>query len=233
MMFYISDGYIEELIHEDLQHMDLTTLSMGIEEVPGQITALPKRGCLLAGVEEAARIFEKCGAKAEILIPSGTRAEGGESCLIVRGTAGRLHACYKLAQNVMEYSSGIATRTAAMLEAARAENPGIHVAVTRKHFPGAKALSLKAALAGGASLHRLGLSDSILAFDQHRVFTDDFTALIPRMAEAAFPKAVIAAAGGINADNAGEYAAAGVDILVTSWVYFGKPEDIKMKFSRI
>ena len=166
-----------------------------------------------------------------------------------------------------------------MLEAARAENPGIHVAVTRKHFPGAKALSLKAALAGGASLHRLGLSDSILAFDQHRVFTDDFTALIPRMAEAfpekkieaeadspeeamsylragadmvqcerfapealsafvkeaksAFPKAVIAAAGGINADNAGEYAAAGVDILVTSWVYFGKPEDIKMKFSRI
>ena len=279
MMFYISDGYIEELIHEDLQHMDLTTLSMGIEEVPGQITAFPKRGCLLAGVEEAARIFEKCGAKAEILIPSGTRAEGGESCLIVRGTAGRLHACYKLAQNVMEYSSGIATRTAAMLEAARAENPGVHVAVTRKHFPGAKALSLKAALAGGASLHRLGLSDSILAFDQHRVFTDDFTALIPRMAEAfpekkieaeadspeeamsylragadmvqcerfapealsafvkeaksAFPKAVIAAAGGINAANAGEYAATGVDILVTSWVYFGKPEDIKMKFSRI
>lgn len=74
MMFYISDGYIEELIHEDLQHMDLTTFSMGIEEVPGQITAFPKRGCLLAGVEEAARIFEKCGAEAEILIPSGTRA---------------------------------------------------------------------------------------------------------------------------------------------------------------
>ena len=26
--------------------------------------------------------------------------------------------------------------------------------------------------------------------------------------------------------------AAGVDVLVTSWVYFGKPEDIKMKFSQ-
>ena len=47
------------------------------------------------------------------------------------------------------------------------------------------------------------------------------------------PKAVIAAAGGINAANAAEYAATGVDVLVTSWVYFGKPEDIKMKFSRI
>ena len=51
-------------------------------------------------------------------------------------------------------------------------------------------------------------------------------------AKAEFPRAVIAAAGGINAANAAEYAATGVDVLVTSWVYFGKPEDIKMKFSR-
>ena len=250
-MFYISDGYIDGLIGEDLQLMDLTTMSMGIEEAPGLVECFPKRECVLAGVEEAARIF---------------------------GTAGRLHACYKLAQNVMEYSSGIATRTAEMSAAARAVNPAVHVAVTRKHFPGAKALSLKAALAGGASLHRLGLSDSILAFDQHRIFADDFIALIPKMAaafpekkieaeaespeeamgylragidmvqcerfapaelaafvkeaKAEFPRAVIAAAGGINAANAAEYAATGVDVLVTSWVYFGKPEDIKMKFSR-
>jgi molybdenum transport protein len=41
----------------------------------------------------------------------------------------------------------------------------------------------------------------------------------------------ISAAGGIDADNAADYAATGVDVLVTSWVYFGKPEDIKMRFS--
>ncbi|MDO5116755.1 MAG: ModD protein [Synergistaceae bacterium] len=277
-MFYISDRYVEELIHEDLQHMDLTTMAMGIEELPGRVECFPKRECTLAGVEEAARIFEKCGAKTEIFLKSGRRAAAGEICLAASGTAGQLHGCYKLAQNVMEYSSGIATRTAAMLAAARAVNPKIHVAVTRKHFPGGKALSLKAALAGGASLHRLGLSDSILVFDQHRIFTEDFAALVPRMAAAfpekkieaeadcpeeamrwlragvemiqcerfsleelaAFvkeakplnPRAVIAAAGGVNAENAAEFAAAGVDILVTSWVYFGKPEDIKMKFSR-
>ena len=265
-MFYISDGYIDGLIGEDLQLMDLTTMSMGIEETPGLVECFPKRECVLAGVEEAARIFERCGARAEVLKPSGTRAEARGICLRARGTAGRLHACYKLAQNVMEYSSGIATRTAEMSAAARAVNPAVHVAVTRKHFP------------GGASLHRLGLSESILAFDQHRIFADDFIALIPKMAaafpekkieaeaespeeamgylragidmvqcerfapaelaafvkeaKAEFPRAVIAAAGGINAANAAEYAATGVDVLVTSWVYFGKPEDIKMKFSR-
>lgn len=42
----------------------------------------------------------------------------------------------------------------------------------------------------------------------------------------------ISAAGGINASNAAEFAATGVDFLVTSWVYFGKPEDIKIVMSR-
>ena len=36
-MFYISDRYLEELIQEDLQHMDLTVMAMGIEEAPGVV----------------------------------------------------------------------------------------------------------------------------------------------------------------------------------------------------
>ena len=39
---------------------------------------------------------------------------------------------------------------------------------------------------------------------------------------------VILAAGGINGDNAAQYAATGVDVLVTTWPYFGKPADIKV-----
>ena len=278
-MFYISDSFIEGLIQEDLQLMDITALSMDIERVPGEIECFPKRDCVIAGVEEAARIFEKTGSEAEISIPSGAHAQGGEVCLRARGTAGALHGCYKLAQNIIEYSSGIATRTASMLINAKTANPSVHVSVTRKHFPGTKALSLKAALAGGASLHRLGLSDSILAFEQHRIFTEDFIKMIPLMAEKfpekkiaveaespsealdyvragahviqcerfgfdeldcfvkdarlINPSVTIAAAGGINAANAAEYASTGVDILVTSWVYFGKPEDIKMRMRRI
>jgi len=280
IMFYIPDHYIETLINEDLQLMDVTTLSMGIEDLPGRLACYPKRECVIAGVEEAARIFTKIGAEAEIMIPSGRRVEEGKICLAVVGTAGMLHAGWKVAQNVMEYASGIATRTAEMVRNARAVKPDIKIAVTRKHFPGAKALSLKAALAGGASIHRLGLSDSILAFEQHRVFAgtdDDFLSLIPAMARefpekkiavetdspeeglsfvragahvvqcerftfkelAEFvsaakqlnPSLEISAAGGINASNAAEYAATGVDFLVTSWIYFGKPEDVKVRMT--
>lgn len=278
-MFDISDNYLDVLMDEDLPLMDLTTMSMGIASVPAIMECFPKRTCVLSAVEEAARFFEKRGCEVEILFPSGTLAEGEQIFMRVKGTAGAFHSCYKKAQIMLEYCSGIATRTSDMLKNARTTNPSIHVSVTRKHFPGGKALSLKAALTGGASVHRLGLSDSILSFDEHRVFADDFLALIPIMAER-FPEkkigieadsvkdalnyvkagahivqcekfkfdelkcfvkearsisksVIISAAGGINASNAAEYAATGVDLLVTSWVYFGKPEDIKMRMSRI
>lgn len=44
------------------------------------------------------------------------------------------------------------------------------------------------------------------------------------------PAIAVAAAGGMNATNAAEYARTGVDILVTSWPYFGRPQDIKVRF---
>ena len=40
------------------------------------------------------------------------------------------------------------------------------------------------------------------------------------------PNILISAAGGINETNAAEYAATGIDIIVLSSVYFGKPADI-------
>lgn len=279
-MFFIPDSYLERLIEEDLHIMDLTTLAAGIEPVTARVAGFPKRDCVVAGVEEAARIFELVGAKTEIFHSSGDSVPAGDVCLRVEGAAGRLHAVYKLAQNLMEYSSGIATRCNRIVRNARQVAPGIEVSVTRKHFPGVKRIALKAALAGGASIHRLGLSDSILVFEEHREFMgglDGFLTRVPEMrqrfpekkiaAEAETPeialafaragvdtiqcerfspdalkqcvKAIretdprirVAAAGGVNNESAAIYAGTGVDILVTSWVYFGKPEDIKLQFS--
>ncbi len=46
-------------------------------------------------------------------------------------------------------------------------------------------------------------------------------------------KICIIAAGGVNGNNADEYAKAGADVLVTSWMYFGPPADIKAEINRI
>jgi molybdenum transport protein len=47
------------------------------------------------------------------------------------------------------------------------------------------------------------------------------------------PRPLIAAAGGINAENAALYAAAGADILVTSAPYWGKPADVSVKIEAL
>ena len=39
---------------------------------------------------------------------------------------------------------------------------------------------------------------------------------------------LVLAAGGINAGNAEDMAAAGPDVLVTSWIYSGRPQDIRV-----
>ena len=47
------------------------------------------------------------------------------------------------------------------------------------------------------------------------------------------PNLVILAAGGINEGNAADYARAGIDAIVTSAVYFGKPADICTRIEKI
>jgi molybdenum transport protein len=41
-------------------------------------------------------------------------------------------------------------------------------------------------------------------------------------------RAKLIAAGGVNAENAGAYAAAGIDAISTTWIYFGKPADMSV-----
>jgi len=56
----------------------------------------------------------------------------------------------------------------------------------------------------------------------------DLQTLVPVLRRAA-PSVKISAAGGINEANVAEYAATGVDIIVLSSVYFGKPADIGVR----
>lgn len=54
---------------------------------------------------------------------------------------------------------------------------------------------------------------------------EELSALVGALRSAA-PRVVIAAAGGINLENVKAYAESGVDLLVTSAMYWGKPADI-------
>lgn len=188
--------WIDSLLFDDRPHEDLTTEGLGIGAVRGRVAAALKAPGVAAGVGIAAALFRRAGAEVEVLREDGDRVGAGEALLVAEGPAAALHAVYKTAQCVMEYAGGIAARTRLMVDAAQAVRPAVQVAGTRKHWPGGKRIALAGLSAGGGIVHRLGLSDSILVFDQHRVFCDDFPAAFARLrARSPERKTAVEAAG--------------------------------------
>ena len=108
----------------------------------------------------------------------------------------------------MEWSAGIASTAAAIV----AEAAGVPVACTRKGVPGTRALSAKAILAGGARMHRLGLSETLLVFEEHRLFVDETPAqTIFRLQRAEPEKKIVVEVA--DAAEAMLWARAGADVL--------------------
>jgi len=274
-MLYISDETIDRWIKEDVPYIDLTTLILGIGGLKGKIRFTAREFTVLSGVEEVLRIFTKLGITQIRSLPSGSVVNKGDIFMEAEGLASRLHMAWKVSMNILEYSSGIATRTKNMVDKAQLINPNIAVLATRKSFPGTKELSMKAIIAGGAFPHRLGLSETILIFKQHMTFLgdiNDLTQLMKQMKANTCEKKIIVevetiddarlliesgvdglqfdkipandltiivdqirrlnpnitllGAGGINGGNIEEYARTGIDAVVTTSMYFGKPSDI-------
>ena len=194
-MTLFPQDFADAILFDDCPHEDLTTVGLGIGSVPGRITAAFKTPGIVAGAEIAAAVLSRAGASVCL------RARDGDM----------LQAGYKMAQCVMEYASGIASRTRAMVDAARAVNPKIQVAGTRKHWPGGKRIALAGLLAGGGIVHRFGLSDSILVFDQHRVFCGDFEAAFKTL-QARSPERKVAVEAG-SPQEAMHFVRLGADII--------------------
>ncbi|MBD2667216.1 nicotinate-nucleotide pyrophosphorylase [Richelia sinica FACHB-800] len=282
MRVFLSDQAIAQLVQEDVPFLDLTTYGLGIGQESGVIEFSTRHPMTVCATEEAKKVFEYCGAKVEYLVESGTHIPAQQLIFKATGLAEALHIGWRVGLNLMEYASGIASRTKALVDAAKTVNPQIAVVTTRKCFPGTRMISMKSILAGGASPHRLGLSETVLIFKQHLIFIDTIAGIIERInqlrqrfpeqkicievetvedawmvAQAGvdliqfdkiptseltalvqqlkqqYPTLKLAAAGGINLENVKNYASTGVDILVTSCTYFGKPADIGAKMTRI
>jgi len=167
MHFRTSYSDIEAMLQEDVPYFDLTSRIMNLESIDAEILFTPKSDLTVCGTEEAEHIFSRLGAETALLKKSGERAVSGQTVLRAYGNAEQLHMEWKVAQNILEHFSGIATRTRAMVDGANRGKTGTEVCGTRKHLPGIKHLSLKALCAGGGYPHRLGISDSVLIFSNH------------------------------------------------------------------
>ena len=164
----LSDPELWEYIREDIPYFDLTTHLLDAPVQKGVLRIMNRDDVIAACTEEAARIGELLGCEVGSFLPSRTPVKVGSVLLELRGTHEALHSAWRLCQILLEYACGMATRADAMLRKIRAVNPHCEVLVTRKSFPFAKHFAVRALLCGGVMPHRLGLSESVLVFDQHR-----------------------------------------------------------------
>ncbi|MBI5132763.1 MAG: ModD protein [Rhodopseudomonas palustris] len=203
---------LERLLDDDVPHGDLTTEALGIGGEAGVMDFFARDPMVLALAEDAAAILRLCGCEVEQLASSGERLAAGAPILRAHGAASGLLRGWKVAQTLIEIWSGVATATREIVEAARAVSPGIAIACTRKNTPGTKRFAVAAVKAGGAVMHRLGLSETILVFGEHRAFLDEpLAATVARLRSAAPEKKLITEVAAI--DTALAAAEAGFDVL--------------------
>lgn len=159
---------LERLLDDDAPYGDLTTEALGLSDVAGVMQFTARESMVLALAEDAAALIASTGCSIELFAVSGTRLAKGAMILEARGPAAGLLRGWKVAQTLIEIWSGVATEARGMVDAARAIAPDIAVACTRKNVPGVKRFAVAAVKAGGAVMHRLGLSETVLVFPEHR-----------------------------------------------------------------
>jgi nicotinate-nucleotide pyrophosphorylase (carboxylating) len=123
---------------------------------------------VVAGVDAALLAFTSIDPAVAVAVErhDGSRVERGEAVLRVEGPARSILSAERVALNLVCRISGIATATAALVEAVRPHGHA-RIVCTRKTTPGLRSLEKHAVRAGGGANHRFGLDDAVLIKDNH------------------------------------------------------------------
>jgi len=160
------DGLARAALAEDRGPGDLTSASCVPAAARARGELLAKAAGRLAGLAVFARVFELCDprCRVELLKADGDAVAAGDVVARLAGPARALLEGERTALNFLQHLSGVATRTARLVErcAGRAR-----VLDTRKTTPGLRALEKYAVLCGGGENHRMGLYDEVMIKDNH------------------------------------------------------------------
>jgi len=175
-------------LEEDLRYgPDVTTVATVAEDAVATASMVCREPGVIAGVDVALLVFDEVlGAGGyEVLdrVADGTRLQPGESLLTVRAPTRGLLTAERTMLNLVCHLSGIATATAAWVEAVAGTKAKVRD--TRKTLPGLRLLQKYAVRVGGGVNHRLGLGDAALIKDNHVVAAGSVVEALRAVREAA------------------------------------------------
>lgn len=158
---------IGAFLQEDLGRGDITTQSAVMRQQHARGRFLAKEPMVVAGLEAAEAVFSTLDSQQQIeaFVSDGDEVEAGKVIARTSGFADVLLGGERLALNLLQRLSGIATLTRQFVRAVEGTNA--QIVDTRKTTPGLRMLEKYAVLAGGGRNHRFGLDDGVLIKDNH------------------------------------------------------------------
>lgn len=162
------DAFVAGTLAEDLGEGGDVTSAAVIPAAARFEAVMDSRDAItVCGLEIAAAFFRRLDPEAEItpLVSDGDRVAPGTALLRVTGNARALLTAERSALNTVQHLSGIATLTAAYVDAIAGS--GATLLDTRKTIPGLRRLEKYATRTGGAQNHRMGLWDAAMIKDNH------------------------------------------------------------------
>ena len=165
------DHYLQDLIEralaEDIGNGDITTAATIPAESRSEAVMLAKQHMVLAGLDICREVFHYLdpGIQFTPYAKDGVVIHSGTEIARLSGNTRALLAGERVALNLLQHMSGIATLTAAYVDKIK----GLHADIldTRKTLPGLRQLEKYAVRMGGGKNHRFGLYDGVLIKDNH------------------------------------------------------------------
>ncbi len=159
---------IRDFLREDVGRGDITSESIFYEHEIGSARLVARDSFIVAGVESVVAEVFKVQNPAVITVdavPDGTWARPKMSLLTVSGPVIDLLKAERVALNLLQRLSGIATLTAQFVEKVKVYS--VRITDTRKTTPGLRVLEKYAVRVGGGANHRFNLADGVLIKDNH------------------------------------------------------------------
>ncbi len=160
------DKIILDALKEDIPTIDITTDNLFTDEQSEGIFIAKEDG-ILSGVKVMQRVFQLVddSVYVKVINTDGTFIEKGDLIAIISGKARSILKGERIALNLMQRMSGIASTTKKFVE--QITNNHTKILDTRKTTPNLRIVEKMAVVDGGGINHRFSLSDQVMIKDNH------------------------------------------------------------------
>jgi len=212
-MMLTLDDIIQNALREDIHTGDLTTQAVVPEPRAATARLVAKEALTVAGISVASRVFSLLDSAIafEACCHDGQVLEKGAVMVRMSGDAAQLLQGERVALNLLQRMSGIATLTSCYVQAVKGTKA--RIVDTRKTTPGLRVLEKYAVRVGGGINHRTGLYDGILIKENHIAAAGGITEAI-RRARAYIPHTLKIEIETETVEQVQEALTAGADIIM-------------------